>query len=153
MGFGHFLSNKQSFLAFQRHHKKVKRVCTLICGWDESSKAWIISRMVWWLAAKLSVLMYQGLLNHAALEKGHRKNKCISSSTLPQRAQSCLMYFDNLLALLLVGSAFLKRRQTNVWTLGIMCFTCQTWSRRVSTGAGTIFGCWLYLLVMVEYSL
>jgi predicted regulator of Ras-like GTPase activity (Roadblock/LC7/MglB family) len=34
------------------------------------------------VAARISVLMNHGEQNHAALEKGQRKNMCISSSML-----------------------------------------------------------------------
>uniref|UniRef100_A0A8R7USW3 Uncharacterized protein n=1 Tax=Triticum urartu TaxID=4572 RepID=A0A8R7USW3_TRIUA len=80
----------------------------------------------WLTAARISVLINQGEQNQAALEKGQRKNMCISSSVLPHLEQFSFMCLENLLALLPVGSALLRSLQANVCTRGAMSLSCQT---------------------------
>jgi hypothetical protein len=58
--------------------------------------------------------MNQGEQNQAALENGHRKSICISSSALPHLEQFSVICLENLLALLPVGIAFLRSLQANV---------------------------------------
>jgi hypothetical protein len=113
---------------------------TFIFGCWEVSKAWIISGTEGWCSAINSVLINQGKEYHAALEKGHKNNICISSCRLPHLEQFSLICFEYLLALLPVGSAFLSSLQAKVWTLGAICLSRQTWLRRDTTCGGTILG-------------
>jgi hypothetical protein len=81
-----------------------------------------------------------GVVNQAALEKGHVKNKWISSSSKPHRQQSLLMCLENLPARAPVGIAFLRNLQPKVCTLGVICLFFQIWFRRWIVSCCTCLG-------------
>ena len=109
-------------------------------GWWESSRPcimWGIEVLFW---AKISVLRNQGKLYQAAFEKGQRKKRCISSSSLPHLEHVSIICLEYLRSLLPVGSAFRRSLQAKVWTRDAICFSFHTRLSKSAICGGTVFG-------------
>ena len=102
------------------HHMNVKIFCKEAQGWFILSRVIIISDNELHCCTVSSVLMYQCDKNQAALTKGQVKKRCTSSSCIPHLQQVFSICLENLPALAPVGSAFRRKRQANVWILGII---------------------------------
>jgi hypothetical protein len=135
----YFLAKRASFRYFQRRHKKVYKLVRVNCGWRELSKLWIISGIEWLVAARIPVSINHGEQNHPALEKWQRKKHVHFIFCVVTPEEFSCMCLENLLALLPVGTAFLRSLQAKVCTRGAMCLSCQTWFRRTILCGWTIF--------------